>query len=300
MAAWAGLGYYARARNLLACARAVAGAGTAACFPDTEAALAGHCRASAPIPQPPSRPSPSTAPTNVVDGNVEQGDGASCSRSRGPCRRAKPELKALAAKLGRPIIAPASWAQALMDLGATICRPRAPLLCERRTAVRLLRRPAPAARRRPIRGAKRAKAERPRRHGAAFLLLRGDQVGLIRRPPRGLLGWHAGPAQHRVAGEAVCTMTSKPPRPPPATGARMGEITTMSSLTSPSPCRSGAGQDADTPDDRLIWTPRERLDALPTVFLKAVRVGLLSPIAPPLGKPPAKTTEGTEGLSPPP
>ncbi len=70
MAAWAGLGYYARARNLLACARAVAGA-AAAPFPTPRPPCA-RCPASAPTPPPPSPRSPSTGPAVVVDGNVER------------------------------------------------------------------------------------------------------------------------------------------------------------------------------------------------------------------------------------
>jgi A/G-specific adenine glycosylase len=60
MAEWAGLGYYARARNLLKCARVVA-FDLGGRFPDTEEGLR-RCPASGPIPPPPSPPSPSTGP----------------------------------------------------------------------------------------------------------------------------------------------------------------------------------------------------------------------------------------------
>ncbi|THD68501.1 MAG: A/G-specific adenine glycosylase, partial [Phenylobacterium sp.] len=122
MAAWAGLGYYARARNLLACARAVAG-GHGGLFPDSEVGL----RALPGL-------GPYTAaavaaiafdePTNVVDGNVERVM-ARLFAVETPLPDAKPELKSLAAGLVRHE-RPGDWAQALMDLGATVCRPKAP------------------------------------------------------------------------------------------------------------------------------------------------------------------------------
>ncbi len=123
MAAWAGLGYYARARNLLACARAVANE-HGGVFPDTEAGL---------------RALPGLGPytaaavaaiafdeaTNVVDGNVERVM-ARLFAVEQPLPDAKPELKRLAAALVRDN-RPGDWAQALMDLGATLCRPKQPL-----------------------------------------------------------------------------------------------------------------------------------------------------------------------------
>ena len=71
MAEWAGLGYYARARNLLKCARAVA-ADHGGGFPADRATAADACPASAPIPPLPSPRSPSTQPETVLDGNVER------------------------------------------------------------------------------------------------------------------------------------------------------------------------------------------------------------------------------------
>ncbi|MBE7220105.1 MAG: A/G-specific adenine glycosylase, partial [Caulobacteraceae bacterium] len=122
MGAWAGLGYYARARNLLACARAVAARGGA--FPDDEAGL---------LALPGCGPYTAAAvaaiafdrSANVVDGNVERVM-ARLFAVDTPLPAAKPRLRELAADLadaGRP----GDWAQALMDLGATLCRPRTPL-----------------------------------------------------------------------------------------------------------------------------------------------------------------------------
>ena len=126
MAAWAGLGYYARARNLLACARAVARV-HGRVFPDTEAGLlalpgVGAYTAAAVAAIAFDRPA------NVVDGNVERVI-ARLYAVETPLPSAKPELKALAARLV-DAHRPGDWAQALMDLGATLCRPKAPL-CER-------------------------------------------------------------------------------------------------------------------------------------------------------------------------
>jgi A/G-specific adenine glycosylase len=140
MAAWAGLGYYARARNLLACARAVA-AEHGGVFPDTEAGLlalpgVGAYTAAAVAAIAFDREA------NVVDGNVER-VWPGCSRSRpGPRRPARTE--ALAGSLV-DAHRPGDWAQALMDLGATVCRPKSPLCdrCPVRPMVRGLRTGAP-------------------------------------------------------------------------------------------------------------------------------------------------------------
>src|SRR4051812_5142572 len=126
MAAWAGLGYYARARNLLACARAVA-RDHAGVFPDTEDGLRalpglGPYTAAAVAAIAFDRPA------NVVDGNVERVM-ARLFALETPLPDGKPELKRLAHGLVRDD-RPGDWAQALMDLGATVCRPKAPL-CDR-------------------------------------------------------------------------------------------------------------------------------------------------------------------------
>ncbi|MDB5461548.1 MAG: mutY, partial [Caulobacteraceae bacterium] len=126
MAAWAGLGYYARARNLLACARAVAER-HGGVFPDSEAGLlalpgVGAYTAAAVAAIAFNRPA------NVVDGNVERVV-SRLHAVRTPLPAAKPELKALAGNLVGAE-RPGDWAQALMDLGATVCRPKAPL-CDR-------------------------------------------------------------------------------------------------------------------------------------------------------------------------
>jgi A/G-specific adenine glycosylase len=184
MAAWAGLGYYARARNLIACARAVAARGG---FPETEDAL----RALPGI-------GPYTAaaiaaiafdrPAAVVDGNVERVM-ARLFAVETPLPGAKAELAALAARL-TPRHRPGDHAQAVMDLGATVCTPRRPAcgLCPWREPCRA--RALGIAEALPRRAPKAAK---PLRRGHAYIARRSDGAWLLeRRPARGLLGGMLG------------------------------------------------------------------------------------------------------------
>jgi len=265
MAAWAGLGYYARARNLLACARAVA-EDHGGVFPDTEAGL----RALPGL-------GPYTAaavgaiafdrPTNVVDGNVERVMARLFAVDE-PLPDAKPELKRLAAGLVRDD-RPGDWAQALMDLGATVCRPKAPL-CDRCPIAAHCAALATGA---PESYPRRAeKAVRPHRHGVAYVLTRGDQVALVRRPPRGLLGgmlalpttdWRA---QRWDDAEAV--------RHAPAQAAWRGVGEVEHGFTHFTLTLRLLRAEGDAAG--VIWSPRRDLDALPSVFLKAARAGLMN------------------------
>jgi A/G-specific adenine glycosylase len=263
MAAWAGLGYYARARNLLACARAVA-ADHVGVFPDTEDGL----RALPGL-------GPYTAaavaaiafdqPTNVVDGNVERVM-ARLFAVEAPLPDSKLELKRLAAGLVRDD-RPGDWAQALMDLGATVCRPKAPLCdrCPIAAHCAGLATGAPETYPRKL-----AKAERPHRYGVAYVLTRGDAVALVRRPPKGLLGgmlalptsdWRAARWSEDEALAAA---------PTAASWRGVGEVEhgfTHFTLTLQLLRAEGEAED-------VIWTPRRGLDALPSVFLKAAKAGL--------------------------
>ncbi len=184
MAAWAGLGYYARARNLIACARTVVERHSGE-FPASEAMLrtlpgigAYTAAAIAAIAF--------DLPTNVVDANVERVL-ARLFAIEASLPGAKPQLHRLAARLvtgNRP----GDWAQALMDLGATICRP-APIC---RTCP-IARHCAAMAQGTPADYPRRdAKPLRPRRFGAVFVSFNGDKVGLVRRPATGLLGGMLG------------------------------------------------------------------------------------------------------------
>ena len=181
MTAWAGLGYYARARNLLACARTVV-RDHGGRFPDTEEGL----RALPGIGAYTAAAIAAIAfdrPATVVDGNVERVM-SRIFRVDTPLPQAKPLLRAHAATL-TPDFRPGDYAQAVMDLGATICTPKAPA-CPRgpwRTdcAARIAGDPA----RFPI---KAPKGARPTRHGLAFWLEADGHVLLVRRPAKGLLG----------------------------------------------------------------------------------------------------------------
>ena len=181
MAAWAGLGYYARARNLLACARAVVG-DHGGSFPDTEAEL----RA---LPGIGDYTAASVAaiafgrPAIVVDANIER----VIARHRlieTPLPLAKREIRAALAPLV-PQDRPGDFAQALMDLGAGICTPRAPACAICPLMAHCRARGRPDIERLPVKPPKKAK---PHRHGLAHWIERDAQVWLVRRPDKGMLG----------------------------------------------------------------------------------------------------------------
>ncbi|MEO6360205.1 MAG: A/G-specific adenine glycosylase, partial [Sphingomicrobium sp.] len=114
---WAGLGYYARARNLIACARQVAARGS---FPSTESELRllpgiGDYTAAAIAAIAFGQRSA------VVDTNVRR----VIARLHGLASPTPPQVRKLTLAM-IPRHAPGDFAQAMMDLGATICRPRAP------------------------------------------------------------------------------------------------------------------------------------------------------------------------------
>lgn len=186
MAAWAGLGYYARARNLLKCARVVAD-DLGGVFPDTEEEL---------LKLPGIGPYTAAAvasiafdrPATVVDGNVERVM-ARIYDHHTPLPAAKSALTELAQAL-TPEKRPGDYAQAVMDLGATICTPKNPACgicpwrgpCQARregTAVELPK--------------KTPKKPKPIRFGTVFIARRVDGAYLLeRRPDQGLLGGMLG------------------------------------------------------------------------------------------------------------
>ena len=186
MAEWAGLGYYARARNLLKCARAVV-ADHGGVFPGDSTAL---------------RSLPGIGPytaaaiaaiafdeaATVVDGNVERVV-ARLFAVEDPLPGAKSKLAERAARL-TPTERPGDFAQAMMDLGATICTPRNPA-CGICPLMDLCR--ARAAGIAPSLPRKSAKAVKPERQGIAYVATRDDGAVLLeRRPEKGLLGGMLG------------------------------------------------------------------------------------------------------------
>ena len=257
MGAWAGLGYYARARNLLACARAVARE-HGGVFPDTEAGLRalpglGAYTAAAVAAIAYGRRAV------VVDGNVERVM-ARLFTVETPLPKARPELRALADALtpepGEHD--PGDWAQALMDLGARICRPRSPLCSECPLAGDCQARASGMPEAWPK---KLAKVPKPRREGVVWVLVDGaGRVGLVKRPDKGLLGGMLGlPTSGWDGGEGS--------RPPVAADWR--DVGTVRHVLTHFELELTVMQ-ADGEAD-LIWrTAEEARTTLPTVFRKAL------------------------------
>jgi A/G-specific adenine glycosylase len=263
---WQGLGYYARARNLHRAAQAVAAAGGR--FPDTQASLralpgVGAYTAAAIAALAFGRRAV------VVDGNVERVM-ARLFAVATPLPAAKPELTALAARL-TPAARAGDYAEAVMDLGATICVPRRPRcpLCpwRRRCAAHRLGRAEALPRR-------SAKKPRPERRGVAFWLEDGDgNVLLRRRPEKGLLGgmmevpstpWRAKPWAEAEAARAAPARAAWRKLP----GAVRHGFTHIA-LT----LAVWAARVAERPAVEGIWWPIARLDAqaLPTAMKKVAR-----------------------------
>jgi A/G-specific adenine glycosylase len=179
---WAGLGYYSRGRHLHAAAQAIVADG----WPQDERALralpgVGVYTAAA------LAAIAFNQPATAVDGNVERVVARLCAVTD-PLPGAKPALGALARRLAA-FERPGDFAQALMDLGAVVCTPRAPKcgLCPWAGSCEGLRLGVAEALPR-----KAMKPERARRFGAAFALFRGDQVYVVRRPQKGLLAGMRG------------------------------------------------------------------------------------------------------------
>ncbi|GHD55737.1 A/G-specific adenine glycosylase [Thalassobaculum fulvum] len=272
MSAWAGLGYYARARNLHACARAVAGE-RGGVFPDTEAGL----RALPGIGAYTAAAIAAIAfdrKATVVDGNVERVV-ARLFAVEEPMPAAKPTLRALAATL-TPDRRPGDFAQAMMDLGATVCTPRRPACLSCPLSGSCDGRIAGIAEELPR---KSPKAERPMRRGTAFVVLSGAGNLLLRvRPAKGMLGgmhevpatpwdsktgWRADPDDHEpVAGAVWIALPGI---------VRHGfthydlELEVLAARLRDQPAVPGGE-----------WWPLDRLDdaALPTLMAKVVRHAL--------------------------
>ena len=185
MAAWAGLGYYSRARNLLACARHLVD-NYGGEFPQTETALKalpgiGAYTAAAIMAFGFGQPA------NVVDGNIERIMSRFYAVNT-PWPQSKPELIRYAALWVQDHRA-SDWPQALMDLASLICRPKNPL-CDQcpwseACAARLSQNPDQF----PIKLVKQAK---PTRYGLAYVVHCEGQIIAEQRPPMGLLGGMLG------------------------------------------------------------------------------------------------------------
>jgi A/G-specific adenine glycosylase len=265
MAAWAGLGYYARARNLLACARAVVARGGG--FPGTEAELRE-------LPGLGAYTAAAVAaiafgePATVVDANVERVV-ARLHAIDEPLPAARKAIRAAAEAL-TPSERAGDFAQAMMDLGATICTPRSPrcLLCP--LAEPCAGRRA-GAERFPV---KPTKTPKPQRRGCAGWIERDGVVWLVRRASGGMLGgmralpddgWSA-----RGDGSAELPLTG-PWRP----GGVVRHSFTHFDLDLQLMLYSGRDWDrlaAETGE----WWPLDQIEkaGLPTLFAKAAQLAL--------------------------
>ena len=183
MAAWAGLGYYSRARNLYACAQIVADKGG---FPETAAEL---------IRLPGIGPYTSGAIAAIafdekaaaVDGNVERVMSRYLAIEQ-PLREIKPRLRQAVEGIV-PLHRPGDFAQAMMDLGATVCTPRSPSCdaCPLHGGCKAFE--LGDVTKFPVKSKAPAK---PRREGTAFIHIENGELTLERRPDTGLLAGMVG------------------------------------------------------------------------------------------------------------
>ena len=269
MKAWAGLGYYSRARNLKKCADMVA-ALPGGRFPDTEERLRG-------LPGIGAYTAAAIAAIAfdrqavVIDGNVERVM-ARLFEIRTPLPEAKAEIRIDLEKLV-PADRPGDFAQAMMDLGATICTPKRPrcMLCPVREDCRAILSGDPELL--PVRA---PKTERPQRRGAAFVAIRRDGAILLRtRPDKGLLGgmsevpttaWTARIDGDTTAGGAPFAADWK-------RAGRISHVFTHFSLEL-EVFRSAVGE-MDAPMGHF-WSPQHEIhgQALPTVMKKVIEAAI--------------------------
>lgn len=252
MAAWAGLGYYARARNLITCARRVM-AECGGSFPPTEAELLK-------LPGLGAYTAAAVAAIAfgkravVVDANVERVVARLYALTT-PLPAARPAIRAAADAI-TPGRRAGDFAQAMMDLGATICTARSPrcLLCP--LAKDCAARAQGIAETLPAKLPKKAK---PQRHGTAWWIVRDDHVWLVRRAPKGMLGgMRALPGGAWLDGES----------PPPATALVRHSFTHFDLALS---VERRAAETACTGAEGGEWWPLDRLEdaGLPTLYAKA-------------------------------
>jgi A/G-specific adenine glycosylase len=245
---WAGLGYYARARNLIACAREVAAKGG---FPRTAAEL---------------RKLPGIgAYTSAAIAAIAFGERAAAvdtnvarviARLHGIRQPKASEIEHLTLEL-MPAKRPGDFVQAMMDLGATICRPRRPLCgeCPLRPDCAAFSSGEPERFPEP-----RKRTARPHRFGVAWWIERDGRVWLVRRPAKGLLGGMAA----RPGGE----WTAEPKSGTNRLGTVRHVFTHFSLDLMIAPRSEPAGDG--------WWQPLDRLDdaGLPTLYRRAAELAL--------------------------
>lgn len=250
MAAWAGLGYYARARNLLACARMVAREFDGQ-FPDQEAGLRalpgiGDYTAAAVAAIAFDRPAA------VVDANIERVMARHCAIAT-PLPAAKAEIRAALAPLVPPE-RPGDFAQAMMDLGASLCSVRRPRCDQCPLSRDCLAAAQGIAESLPVKPAKKAK---PHRHGTAWWIETDGRLWLVQRPAKGMLGGMRALPDDDWQGAG----------PPADAAAWVDHSFTHFDLT-----LSVVRRAAPPHGSEGLWWPMNELDAagLPTLYRKAV------------------------------
>lgn len=271
---WAGLGYYSRARNLHACAVAVMREHGGR-FPDTEAGL---------LSLPGVGPYTAAAIAAIafdrrampVDGNIERVVSRLYAVEES-LPGAKPRIKALAETLLGPARAGDS-AQALMDLGATICTPKKPAcsLCPLNDNCAALMRGDQETFPR-----KAPKRTGELRRGAAFVVTRGNEILLRTRPAKGLLGGMTEvPTSDWIAGQDDKTALKQAPALSGATWHRKAGVVThvfthfpleLAVYTAKVPARTRAPEGM-----RWVAIADAENEALPNVMRKVLAHGLFA------------------------
>jgi A/G-specific adenine glycosylase len=284
MKAWAGLGYYSRARNLKKCAELIAREYEGK-FPQTEVQL----RALPGIGDYTAAAIAAIAfdrPAAVVDGNVER----VVSRLRAietPLPEAKSEIRTAVSALV-PQTRPGDFAQAMMDLGATVCTPRRPVcaLCPLNGVCKALATGEPE--RFPLRA---ARADRPFRKGAAFVAVNRDGAILLRkRAERGLLG---GMAEVPTSGwtaryDGAADISAAPF---PAAWRRTGTVTHVFTHFGLELAVFRAEAEGPAPGGHW-WSAAANIhsEALPTVMKKAIEAAIPGATRKPLAQQPGRKT----------
>jgi A/G-specific adenine glycosylase len=268
LAAWAGLGYYARARNLHKCAGVVS-TQLDGVFPEALALLrdlpgVGEYTSNA------IRAVAFDQPASVVDGNVERVI-TRLTALEIALPKAKPAIKQLAAELADPR-RPGDYAQALMDLGATVCTPKSPDCGQCPWSPWCAARASGEPTRYPLKDKKKPK---PARRGACFHVMKEGALWLRRRPETGLLG-----AMMEVPGsewgEALDADVLAAAQPFDADWRHAGQVRhvfTHFSLELDVYCAEAPP--GWTPSDGVFIAASELSGAgLPSVMMKAARLGL--------------------------
>ncbi|MEM7059327.1 MAG: A/G-specific adenine glycosylase [Pseudomonadota bacterium] len=258
LAAWAGLGYYARARNLIKCAGVVS-RDLGGVFPTTEAGLR-ELPGIGPYTAAAIAAIAFNRPAAVVDGNVERVM-ARIYAEDAPLPGVKDKLKAHAAGL-TPDCRPGDYAQAVMDLGATICTPRRPACGICPWTDGCLGRATGIADTLPR---KIPKAAKPIRQGIAWAAVtEAGDILTVRRPEQGLLGG-------MLAVPSTDWAEAPPIGAPPiaADWREVGEIRhTFTHFHLRLAVRLAVVEKAETGFEPL----REAASAMPTVFAKVCRL----------------------------